>query len=319
MSLQDWVDETQARFNREGVVTSAYGSLQELYEGGLGKVGEYVYNYGTPVWEREWDVLILLDTCRPDVLGEVAPQYDFLSGYDQEHDQLSSVGSRSPEWIRKTFHKKWETEMSETAYISANPHTRDIPNPSALGLLDEVWEYAWSEECGNVPPENLTDRAISVGREHDFDRMIVHYMQPHAPYPRFADPDWAPLSVGLDNPQDKPEMDMWERLRTGRLSKEEAWSAYRETLTWVIDDGVVPLLSNMDADTVAISSDHGEAFGDWWYYGHSTPAPIPPLKEVPWALTTAEDQHTILPTIVPMADVSEEQERNEKLKALGYQ
>ncbi|KPN30684.1 hypothetical protein SY89_01420 [Halolamina pelagica] len=128
-----------------------YGAVQELYEGGLGKVGEHLYNYGTPVWDKEWDVLVVLDTCRPDLLQEVSNEYDFLAGYDTSQS-INSLGSRSPEWIRKTFDPDEHADsLAKTAYVSANPHTRDIPDPESLFLLDEVWKYAWDEQWGNVP------------------------------------------------------------------------------------------------------------------------------------------------------------------------
>ena len=321
MTFAEWIQNSRDRFARDGLATGVYGTVQELYEGGLGKVGEHVYNYGTPVWEREWDVLVVLDTCRPDVLAEVAPDYEFLTGYDPETDRIDSVGSRSPEWIRKTFDPEAHpAELADTAYVSANPHTRDVPDPGALGLVDEVWEYAWDEQWGNVPPANLTDRAVAVGRERDPERLIVHYMQPHAPYRRFVreHPEWYSLTVGMDNPEDNPEINMWERLRTGRLSVAETWDAYRDTLRWVLDEGVEPLLRNVDADRVILTSDHGEGFGDWWYYGHSTSAPIPPLKRVPWAVTDATDTGEWEPSIEPEERHLTEGEVEERLTALGY-
>jgi len=54
---------------------------------------------GTNVFTREWDVLILLNTCRVDALREVAPEYDF----NEEVNSIRSVGGRSPEWVAKTF------------------------------------------------------------------------------------------------------------------------------------------------------------------------------------------------------------------------
>jgi hypothetical protein len=322
VTLADYLENARDRFRREGPAVGVYGAVQELWEGGLGVIGRNVYNYGTPVWDREWDVLLVLDTCRPDVLGEVADGYTFLDGYDRHRDWIDSVGSRSPEWVRKTFDpERFGDELARTAYVSANPHTRDIPDPEALGLVDEVWKYAWDEQWGNVPPENTTDRAVAVGREHDFDRLIVHYMQPHAPYRETVQehPDWFSLSVGMDNPEDRPDINLWERYRVGRVSRAELWGAYRDTLEWVLDS-VGTLLSNLDADRVAITSDHGEAFGEWWYYGHSTPAPIPPLKRVPWAVTEATDTERYDPEIDPPAEHLQlsDAEVEDRLRALGY-
>ena len=320
MSLQDWRDNAVERFERDGLTTGVYGAVQELWEGGLGILGRHVYNYGTHVYERDWDLLLVLDTCRPDVLAEVAADYDFLEGYDPERDVLNSVGSRSPEWIRKTFDPSaYPEELARTAYVSSNPHTRDVPDPEALSLLDEVWKYGWNEEVGNVDPETLADRTIDVHRKHDPDRLVAHFMQPHSPYREFvADhPEWFSLSVGMDNPEARPEINLWERLRTGRLSREEAWRAYRDNVRWVLDS-VETVLENVDADRVVITSDHGEAFGEWWYWGHSSTAPIPVLKRVPWAETTAVDTGSYEPTVEPEEIHVSDSDVEDRLRSLGY-
>lgn len=323
MSLKDWAKNARNRFKRDGVITGIYGAVQELWEGGLGVLGRHVYNYGTHVYERDWDVLLVLDTCRPDVLAEVASEYDFLADYDPEADVLNSVGSRSPEWIDKTFDLESVAgpELENTAYVSANPHTRDVPAFDDLLLLDEVWKYGWNQNYGVVPPENVTDRAIDVNRTHNPDRLIVHYMQPHSPYRSLVSdhPEWFSLEVGMDNPNQLPEMIIWERLRTGRISRDKLWAAYRDNLRWVLDS-VELLLNNVNADNVVITSDHGEAFGEWWYYGHSSTAPIPVLKRVPWAETTATDHTTYKPNLTPNREAMEltNEEASERLRNLGY-
>jgi len=35
---------------------------------------------------------------------------------------------------------------------------------------------------GNTPPRYVTDRAIEIGRTESYDRLIVHYFQPHSPW-----------------------------------------------------------------------------------------------------------------------------------------
>ncbi|WP_435178036.1 sulfatase-like hydrolase/transferase [Halorussus sp. AFM4] len=321
MTLQDWAENAKDRFERDGVMTGVYGAIQELWQGGLGVIGRHVYNYGTHVFERDWDVLLVLDTCRPDVLAEVADEYEFLADYNPETDVLNSVGSRSPEWIGKTFDPESVAgpELADTAYVSANPHTRDVPTFDELLLLDEVWTYGWNQDYGTVPPENVIDRAIDVQRTHKPDRLVVHFMQPHSPYRSLVDehPEWFSLDVGLDNPEQRPEMVIWERLRTNRISREELWAAYRDNLRWVLDS-VEELLRNMDAETVVLTSDHGEAFGEWWCYGHSSTAPIPVLKRVPWAETNATDTGKYKPELDADSVYVEDDEVKDRLRNLGY-
>lgn len=320
MTLEDWFDASVERFRRDGLQTGLYGSAQELWQGSLGKLGEY-YNYGTHVYEYDWDLLLILDTCRPDGLAAVASEYDFLDGYDPETEYINSVGSRSPEWIAKTFDPDSVAgpELSETAYVSANPHTRDLPDPNRLGLVDEVWTYGWSTEFGTVEPETVADRVIDVHRQLDFERHVAHFMQPHSPYRSLVTdhPEWFCLDVGLDNPEARPDMIIWERLRTGRISREELWEAYLDNIRWVLD-AVEIVLSNVDADDVVISSDHGEGFGEYWFYGHSSTAPIPVVKQVPWHRTEATDEGTYEPTVEPENVALADDEVAERLRNLGY-
>ncbi|MFA9416406.1 hypothetical protein [Natrinema sp. HArc-T2] len=318
MSLQDWAENARDRFERDGVTIGVYGAAQELWQGGLGVLGRYVYNYGMHVFERDWDVLLVLDTCRPDVLGEVSDNYEFLDGYDPDAGVHQSVGSRSAEWTRKTFDpdSTHADELAETALVSANPYTRTLPDPDALGYLDEIWKYAWDDDHRTVRPEIVMDRAVDVSRTHDFDRMVVHFMQPHTPYRSMLDlfPDGR---VGFDS-EGAAGLTIWEQIRTGRIDTETVWEGYRDNLRWVLDEGVEPLLRNVDANTVVLTSDHGEGFGEYWYYGHSSTAPLPILKRVPWAITTASDMGEYEPRVEPEDTRLNTDEVKDRLQALGY-
>lgn len=47
----------------------------------------------TNVFEREWDILLVLDACRVDLLASVADEYEFVQG----GRSIYSVGGTSPE------------------------------------------------------------------------------------------------------------------------------------------------------------------------------------------------------------------------------
>jgi hypothetical protein len=273
------------------------------------------------VYDREWDLLILLDGCRVDVVGEVADEYAFVSG----GGSLRSVASTSREWLAKTFSPAYRDEVAKTAYVTANPHTREILDADSTGEtrspfnpmnwdslaaddflhVDEVWADGWDDQLGTVPPRTVTDRAIHAGRSLSADRLIVHYMQPHQPF------------VGaLESCSDAPwrEGNVWNALRRGDVTRSELWAAYRENLEAVLDE-VELLLGNVDADPVVVSSDHGNAIGEWGIYGHPNGCLHPSVKMVPWIETTAEDTGEHQPDI--------ERERidanvSERLERLGY-
>lgn len=319
MTFADWVRESRNRFRYDGVRTGTVASAQEFWAGALGKVGQ-IWNYGTPIWQREWDVLIVFDACRVDLMAEVARnnEYEVLSDFDPQSDAMNSVASRSPEWIAKMFDpERWSDELAETAYVTANPHSRDVPKPGALAEFDEVWKYGWDTDFGVVPPEAMTDRTISVAREHD-GPVIAHYMQPHLPFRSLMDdhPEWFKFEVGLDNPEEKQFKTLWRRLRDGEIEEDVFWDAYVDNLQWAMDE-VKTLESNLDG-TCVITADHANAMGEWWCYGHQSTAPLKAMKRVPWVSFEASDERTYEPSItVDDATVGDE-EIKDRLRDLGY-
>ncbi|QHS18264.1 hypothetical protein GWK26_02825 [haloarchaeon 3A1-DGR] len=162
----------------------------------------------------------------------------------------------------------------------------------------------------------MTDRGIAVSRDHDFDRVILHYLQPHPPYVANALAD--------DRELEHHERDWWGYLgETGDY--ETIWDTYLDELRYVLDD-VELLLENVDAETVAISADHGEAFGEYWEYGHHTGSINPYVRKVPWVETTATDERTHTPNTEPPAqqtdqndgEAADEESTEDRLEALGY-
>ncbi|WP_176451466.1 hypothetical protein [Halorubrum sp. Eb13] len=292
---------------------------------------------GTNVFSCDWDVLILLDTCRVDALREVAPEYDFISNINQKR----SVGGRSPEWIAKTFVEEYESTIQNTAYLSANVfskqilqerHHESVPptevnlaysllgrlptvDVSSLGHFEYLYEYEpvgeegpFGHKDGGTPPRYVTDRAIAVGRDHDFDRLILHYLQPHPPYVANA--------VESGRKLKRHESDWWGYLgSTGDY--ETIWNTYLDELRYVLDD-VEILLNNLDAERVAISADHGESFGEYWEYGHKTGSINPYVRTVPWVETTANDTGSYSSSISPPTEKESDGAVEDRLAALGY-
>lgn len=305
MTFGDWVADTWKRFAEDGIDGAAESSY-EFYLGLLRRLDQ-LGPTGTSVYQRDWDVLVVLDACRVDVLREVAGQYPFL-------DEVSvhrSPGSCSPQWMNETFTEQYRSEIAETVYITGNPFSQRRLDVSAFDYTDEVWKYAWDEEMGTISPRSITDRAIATARERDPERLIVHYMQPHFP----SIPD--PLSEGISLKSfDETWRSSLDRLQDGELSRERVWQSYRKNLEYVLDD-LLLLLANMDAETVAITADHGEAFGEYGIYEHPCGMPLSCLRKVPWVETNATDKGEYEPkTEVEYEPTTDD--LKEKLTALGY-
>jgi len=86
----------------------------------------------TPVFERDWDLLIVLDACRVDILRDIAPEYDFLNTIGS----VRSGASASRAWTNLTFSKEYYEECRSTAYVTANPHSDIIRNNTPLQHLE---------------------------------------------------------------------------------------------------------------------------------------------------------------------------------------
>ncbi|SDF26623.1 hypothetical protein SAMN04488067_10333 [Halorubrum xinjiangense] len=334
IEVREWLAKARAVMDDDDVAGGLKLGAYYLYVGLWLTLSTRV-RFATPAFEREWDLLVVLDTCRTDALAAVADEYDFLD----DRDSVRSPGSTSGEWVAHTFDRAYADEISRTAYVTANPHSnavlRDrllppqyVPAPATwpdwdpvapdeVGLLDEVWADARDDRLGVVPPATVTDRAIAAGREADLDRLVVHYMQPHAPYIAGVVDGEDPLSEACAEP--------FEALRRGEVDREEMWDSYLDNLRLALDE-VESLLENVDAERVVITADHGEAFGEWGFYEHPVGCPLPAVKRVPWVETTATDRGTRSPT--PAASESAasesvasdpaERDVDEQLRDLGY-
>ena len=269
-------------------------------------------DYGTNVYEREWDVLVVLDACRADLLRSVAPDVDFLGAVETTR----SVGSSSSEWLENTF--LGHPETGHTVMVTGNTWTDRYLAADAFAALDEVWKYAWDDDHGTVPAAAVTDRAVAAARERDPDRLVVHYMQPHHPF--VADPldgDAGLARTGSHSNTANP----WVALRRGELSTERVWAAYEATLRHVLE-AVATLLDNVEG-RVAVTADHGNLFGEWGLYGHPMYTPVPALLSVPWAETTGTDRGTLTPSLdppeaLPVSRVYGDDGVGDRLDALGY-
>lgn len=255
----------------QGVNRAVHKQLQNSIGGVLSRFT----SSGTNVFSRDWDLLIILDACRLDLFEEVVDEYGIL---DANTPSIKSVGSTSAEWMKKTFYdENFRKDISETTYITANPHTNSQVEDSQFHVLDEVWKYAWDEEHGTVKPRPLTDKTISIFRNEQPKRVITHYMQPH--YPFLLQPDISPKEL---------QGDIWQSLRDGDYTHDEIWEAYRDNLRVVLDD-IELLQQNVSADKIVVTSDHGNALGESRIYGHPPGFPLNCLREVPWVVLTGND------------------------------
>lgn len=306
MDIQRWLRNSAVQIRHNGV-DGLTDSVRPIYHKILAQGNRFKQD-GVNIYEHDWDLFIVLDACRVDLMQEVADDYDFITAVDSFY----SVDSATAEWMERTFVPEHAAKMRETVYICGNPFSAEKLRPEAFDRLDEVWETDW-ENIGTVAPRDITDRTIEAFREEDPDRVIAHYMQPHCPF--IPSPE---LMAAKNKGQwgDQDSRDVWEQLRAGDLSLDSVWDGYRANLELVLED-IELLLENVDADRVLVSSDHGNAIGAWNVYGHPPRMPMASLREVPLIETTGTDKHTYS-VDRNESETASEISRKEQLRALGY-
>ncbi|WP_049927686.1 hypothetical protein [Halopiger goleimassiliensis] len=307
------------------------------------------YPTGTNVFEREWDLLIVLDSGRVDAFREVAES----TVLPEEIGQIRSVGSASSEWTLQTFREEFRDEIEKTALVTRNgwpdhvlaenlhndeenfesQSQRGFPNWSPVSS-DAFAHYERIQSVANQDdrihpqsshvPHILTDRAISIARREEFDRMILWYMMPH--YKFIADAlDWTPGEHSIEELMDgleptrhlRPEEESYGPARRGEVSAEKVRELYVANLRLVLEY-IEVLLENVDAERVVISADHGEAHGEKGVWSHPFGWPFAPVKTVPWAETTATDEETYEPRYEALEREVNQEEQKQILKDLGY-
>lgn len=288
--------------------------------------------WGQNIYRDDWDLLVVLDACRVDALQEVQEEYDFIGDIATRW----SRGSTSKEWMENTFVEKYQDEIESTIYVTPNPFSSHLINSvgkrvnytwtegtyfeNSKFLSDlvrndlvtankfcefiDLWHMLDDDDITQLHPKKVTNYAIYAGRQNDCQRQIVHYMQPHRPYLTASDDaPWKTHPFGY--------------LRDGGDS-ENVWTAYINNLRLVLNY-VETLLTNVDAEKVIITSDHGELFGEWGLYSHEVGIPHPALRKVPWTETNAVDTESYKPKISRSDRKASDEVIQERLEALGYQ
>lgn len=254
---------------------------------------------GNPIFNYEWDVCIVLDACRADTFRTVATEFDIFNDTEKT-DTMWSVGSNSPEWIQNTFRRNVLVDPGDVVYLSANGYagllhkpeqfykhygavvsesqlnsnliekliSRKITGADELNYMSYIGPCSPPSKYTVTPPEEMTDAVLSYLTCGIPDQLIIHYMQPHAPY-FGSGSNWTPDSIDR-NPIDAA--------RNGRVS--EVQNRYRDTLRVTLA-AVERLLKGLDNLTVLITADHGELFGEFGLYGHMPGFLHPRLREVP--------------------------------------
>src|SRR5699024_8978521 len=230
--LAKWGREALSETRRHGVAGAREGLLnawRDVFVVANQRLVATIGNPGRPIYEPDWDVLVILDACRLDLMNEVADEYDFLG----EIGAFRSRGSMSEDWMARNFTADYATETARTAHVTGNPFSRDLDG-NAFALLDEVWRYGCDDDLHTVPARAMTGRASGTWRRRDergAAKLCDHYLQPHAPF--VSDPGLG--SFGKPDDFGTGEFgNLWNQAGY-TIPANEAWRAYRDNLRYALD------------------------------------------------------------------------------------
>jgi len=272
--------------------------LVNIHDGGLeGTADAFFRMVGAEFWHRlgngvdvmreDWDNLIILDALRADVCRQYSPE-------DWTVKTINSPATHSWSFMKQSYAGR---KLHDTVMISANPFVNDLP-ASTFHAVHYV-----QKADGSVPdPETVTEAALEAIVTYPSKRLIIHYMQPHAPYLHHDDPS--------------PRYPFDRARATGDL--ETLRSDYVQNFL-AVQSSVIDLLPRMSGLSV-LTADHGEALGESYRglrrfeHGHA----IPEVYRVPWVEFTNGERPSIKPEPpIPETNIDEEQ-REKQLAALGY-
>ncbi|MFY4816478.1 hypothetical protein ACOJIV_27960, partial [Haloarcula sp. AONF1] len=104
------------------MVEDSKSTLTGIVRSGFEKVklsGLRKFYTGQNIYDFDWDILIVLDACRVDLLQSVSEEYEFIDGIDT----INSVGTKTTEWMENTFIEGHKENIKKTGYITGNPNS----------------------------------------------------------------------------------------------------------------------------------------------------------------------------------------------------
>ena len=272
---------------------------------------ERQYGRGLDVMQEDWDNLIILDACRYDTFEE-------HTRFEGKVQKVVSAGNYSWEFMIANFVGK---ELHDTIYVTANPYSARINESVFFKLISLIDE--WDENTGTVLPEDVTQKAIEVSENHPDKRLIIHYMQPHAPHIGSIQDEFAQMGfnkyhgMGVQS-RTNEGIYIFNAVRQGLVTSERLHDSYVENLR-IAEGAVESLVSKLNGKTV-ITADHGENLGErvlglrLYEHGNDTPECL----FVPWLELDYESRREVIAS-EPVSDVRPgESTIDNRLRDLGY-
>jgi len=271
-------------------------------------------NRGVNVLSLDWDHLIVLDACRCDIFKNVYRKF-FPSA--TEFKCIISSASSTMEFVKKNLDNNIEKELKDIIFVNSNPMIDHVLGARLEKLFHKyipVWRNHWDSKIGSVRPEDTYYVALRTYVKNPGKRMIIWFLQPHYPYvdKRFNHinalgrefMNRALHYVTSSNNLLTLAKIVKNLLRKGYLCAgipDKICEYVHRTPSEIIKAYIVNLLSvlyyvkkltEILPGKIAITSDHGEAFGEplsklalpLRVYGHPSRTRVPSLIQVPYLI-----------------------------------
>lgn len=324
-ALSVYRDEGFVSLGRQSIGFAARG-VDQLFRPAINRLWEIRNGPGTSVLDYEWDNLLLLDACRFDYFNQTSKFERDLTA------RRTSLASCTPDYLHQTFAG---AQLHDTVYLTANPQPLKFRNEldrqpvfhDMISLLPD-----WDPETQTIEPDVVRKAATDVQRQYPDKRLIVHFLQPHAPFlGPMADSIRETLGRnigGLDPGRDYTELDpkniepaSYHDALNDNITPRQIRTAYRETLSIVLEE-CETLVDELPGKT-ALTSDHGELLGER----------VPPSFRHRWEhpCNVRTDALCVVPFIEfndterrqiraeqPVSPETDDKEVTKRLRSLGY-
>ena len=240
-----------------------------------------MYEQKKIIHEMDWDILIILDACRPDYFEK-----NFKNFFAGKYQRVKSSGSNTPAWIRNTFPDYYENII----YISGNPYiSSKIKTKQIIGycagehfyMVDDVFIWGWKKDnesdIETVFPDEIIRATIKWLQIFPNKKFILHFMQPHSPYVGKTK-----LKIGVFKAARNQIISLPCRRYVGMVNHPKLRTAYEDNLKFVLEKIKNNLLPFIKDKRIHITADHSELLGENNIFGHHIDHNF--LKEVPYLI-----------------------------------
>jgi hypothetical protein len=218
-------------------------------------------------------------------------------------------------------------KFHDTIYVTANPFGAEVSNDVFYNKYITFEDNDIKNPNKSWAPETVYQLASDA---HDINRnkkMIVHFMQPHAPYfGKKAEKIRERLNNGgymfwawneelseEDKKQNKILSHLLSAAQQDLITVDELTKIYIENIEAVLEY-VKKLVDEVDGKTI-VTSDHGEMLR--WKIGHGENIYTEGLRKVPWVVINDPERRDVIEE-EPCETNDKNIKVNQQLRALGY-